>query len=181
MGIGLQIAIPFLIKVVTGPDWHPSVADLTIGKTGATVEPQTPRDSQPLPESASSPTREVRPIPTYERIAPVAPPKYEAAPLLREVKPVPGAGVSASLRLHPRQPRILPAVFPVVQPRASPLRHGLADPGHGSFRRDPDRPAQRQVVLDAAYQAHPGRFVRRPLRRSPELTHQYSPKVTQAF
>ena len=59
-------------------------------------------------------------------------------------KPVPNhevpPGVSGSLRLHPRQPRLLPAVFPVVQRRASPLRHRLAHPCHGSFRRGPDRP-----------------------------------------
>ena len=45
-----------------------------------------------------------------------------------------------SLRLHPRQPRLLSAVFPVVQRRASPLRHRLAHPCRGSFRRDPSRP-----------------------------------------
>jgi len=39
-----------------------------------------------------------------------------------------------------RQPRLLPAVLPVVQPRASPLRHRLADPGHGSLWGDPDCP-----------------------------------------
>src|ERR1035437_5209197 len=59
-------------------------------------------------------------------------------------KPVPHhevpPGVPGSLRLHPRQPRLLPAVFPVVQPRASPLRHRLADPGHGSLWGDPDCP-----------------------------------------
>ncbi len=56
-------------------------------------------------------------------------------------KPVPHhevpPGVPGSLRLHPRQPRLLSAVFPVVQPRASPLRHRLADPGHGSLSARP--------------------------------------------
>src|ERR1035437_907320 len=43
------------------------------------------------------------------------------------------------LRLHPGQPRLLPAVLPVVQPGASPFRHRLADPGHGALRAIPDR------------------------------------------
>ncbi len=48
-------------------------------------------------------------------------------------------GVPGSLRLHPGQPRLLPAVFPVVQPGAPPLGHWPADPGHGSFRRGAER------------------------------------------
>src|ERR1035437_3892658 len=43
------------------------------------------------------------------------------------------------LRLHPGQPRLLPAVLPVVQPGASPFRHRLSDPGHGALRAIPDR------------------------------------------
>ena len=63
VGIALLIAIPFFIQVVTGPKWHPSVADLTVGRTGTTAEPQTRRDSQPLPESVPNPAPEVIPGP----------------------------------------------------------------------------------------------------------------------
>ena len=55
----------------------------------------------------------------------------------------------------------------VVQPGAPTLRHRFADPGHGSLRGRSGRSARRQVVLDAAYQAHPDRFVRRPPKPLP--------------
>ena len=46
--------------------------------------------------------------------------------------------------------------------------HRLAHPGRGSFRRGSSRVwPRRQVVLDAAYQAHPDRFVRRPPKPLP--------------
>lgn len=44
-----------------------------------------------------------------------------------------------SFRLHPGQPRVLPAILPLVQPRASSFRHRLAHPCDGSLRAGPGR------------------------------------------
>ena len=64
VGIVLLMAVPFLIQVATGPESHPSVADLGAGKTAVTPEPQTFPGSQPLPKAVSNPTSELKPIPT---------------------------------------------------------------------------------------------------------------------
>ena len=109
-------------------------------------------------------------------------------------KPVPHDEVSSrvsgrSLRLHSGQPRLLPAVLRLVQRRPSSLRHRNDDARHNHYGRAPLIREKRQTVLDAAYLAHPDRFVRRPpiplqlpkevwINKTPKLRRKYSPNST---
>jgi hypothetical protein len=78
---------------------------------------------------------------------------------LREIS----SGVPGPLRVHSRQPCFSAGILPLVQPRTSPLRPGLAHAGHGALQ--PNRPH----LAPASARAHRGmRQCFMPLPRSHE-------------
>ena len=69
-------------------------------------------------------------------------------------------GYPGAVWLHPRRPRLGTSLLPLVQPRPPSHALGLMTPAtvhHGQAQAVTD---QRQQVLQAAYAAHPERFVR---------------------
>ena len=70
-------------------------------------------------------------------------------------------GLPGPVRLHRGWPRLLPDVLRLVQRRAPPQRAGPDDPRDGPPGPRTRGPGQRAIVLDAAYAAHPERFVRK--------------------
>lgn len=76
-------------------------------------------------------------------------------------------GFPGSLRLHPGQPRLLPQFFHWYNQEHRHSGIGLLTPAMVHFGEAQTVLARRQVVLDAAYQAHPDRFVRLPPKPLP--------------
>jgi hypothetical protein len=96
-GSALMIAL-ILTQILSRPEGHRSVADTATTIPGAPTEPQTPGISQP-PEPVSKPPQLVyrrvpaaKLVPEYKLVEPTAPQTYTAAPMLRELRPIPTLG-----------------------------------------------------------------------------------------